>query len=381
MSGFEFMNDLPFKDVYFTSILRDENGKKFSKSLGNSPDPFTLFDEYGTDAVRFGIMLMAPQGLDVLFSSKGLEVGRNFINKLWNASRFVLMNIEDDISDEILDNDLKLPELWILNRLQIATERVNKHLDNFNFNEAAKVVYEFTWSDYCDWYIEIAKTSFNKNNDSYTKTVKIISKYVHRNIIILLHPYAPFVTEEIWSKIKNERDSDLIISRWPKVNKKWINQSAEQEMEILKNVISSVRTIRSQMNVPPNILCNMVVKCEAKQKSILNSYSLIIESLAKIDNIEMTVDAKKPPQSATAIVDNMEIFIPLQGIIDLDIEKDRLQKRINELELHLINVNKKLKNKDFLNRAPKDVISREKEKKENMVLELDKITRNFEMIQ
>ena len=152
-------------------------------------------------------------------------------------------------------------------------------------------------------------------------------------------------------------------------------------MEILKNVISSVRTIRSQMNVPPNILCNMVVKCEAKQKSILNSYSLIIESLAKIDNIEMTVDAKKPPQSATAIVDNMEIFIPLQGIIDLDIEKDRLQKRINELELHLINVNKKLKNKNFLNRAPKDVISREKEKKENMVLELDKITRNFEMIQ
>ena len=381
MSGFEFMGDLPFKDVYFTSILRDETGKKFSKSLGNSPDPFTLFDEYGTDAVRFGIMLMAPQGLDVLFSSKGLEVGRNFINKLWNASRFVLMNIEDDISDEILDNDLKLPELWILNRLQIATERVNKHLDNFNFNEAAKVVYEFTWSDYCDWYIEIAKTSFNKNNDSYTKTVKIISKYVLRNIIILLHPYAPFVTEEIWSKIKNERDSDLIISRWPKVNKKWINQSAEQEMEILKNVISSVRTIRSQMNVPPNILCNMVVKCEAKQKSILNSYSLIIESLAKIDNIEMTVDAKKPPQSATAIVDNMEIFIPLQGIIDLDIEKDRLQKRINELELHLINVNKKLKNKDFLNRAPKDVISREKEKKENMVLELDKITRNFEMIQ
>ena len=381
MSGFEFMNDLPFKDVYFTSILRDENGKKFSKSLGNSPDPFTLFDKYGTDAVRFGIMLMAPQGLDVLFSSKGLEVGRNFINKLWNASRFVLMNIEDDISDEILDNDLKLPELWILNRLQIATERVNKHLDNFNFNEAAKVVYEFTWSDYCDWYIEIAKTIFNKNNDSYTKTVKIVSKHVFRNIIILLHPYAPFVTEEIWSKIKNERDSDLIISSWPKVNKKWINQSAEQEMEILKNVISSVRTIRSQMNVPPNILCNMVVKCEAKQKSILNSYSLIIESLAKIDNIEMTVDAKKPPQSATAIVDNMEIFIPLQGIIDLDIEKDRLQKRINELELHLINVNKKLKNKDFLNRAPKDVISREKEKKENMVLELDKITRNFEMIQ
>ena len=381
MSGFEFMGDLPFKDVYFTSILRDETGKKFSKSLGNSPDPFTLFDEYGTDAVRFGIMLMAPQGSDVLFSSKGLEVGRNFINKLWNASRFVLMNIEDDISDELLENNLKLPELWILNRLQIAIERVNKHLENFNFNEAAKVIYEFTWSDYCDWYIEIAKTSFNKKNESYTNTVKIISKYVLRNIIILLHPYAPFVTEEIWSKIKKQGDSDLIITSWPSVDKKWINRSSDDEMEILKNLISSVRTIRSQMNVPPNKLCNMVVQCNTKQKSILNSYSLIIESLAKIDNIEMTEDAKKPSQSATAIVDNMEIFIPLDGIIDFDIEKDRLQKRINELKIHLVNVKKKLENKDFLNRAPENVILHEKEKKENMILELDKITKNLEMIQ
>ena len=379
ISGYEFMGELPFKDVYFTSILRDENGKKFSKSLGNSPDPFTLFDDYGTDAVRFGIMLMAPQGLDVLFSPKGLEVGRNFINKLWNASRFILMNVEGEISDEFLEENLNLPELWILNRLQIAVKRVNRHLDNFNFNEAAKVIYEFTWSDYCDWYIEIAKTSFN-NNESYTNTVKWVSKYVLRNIIILLHPYAPFVTEEIWSKIKNEKDHDLIVTSWPIVNKQWINKSSENEMEILKSLISSVRTIRSQMNVPPNKLCNMVVHCNDIQKSILNSHSLIIKSLAKIDNIEMTKDSKKPLQSATAIVDNMEVFIPLHGIIDFDLEKDRLQKRINELEMHLANVSKKLDNKDFLNRAPKNVISREKEKKENMVVELNKITKNFEMI-
>ena len=380
MSGYEFMNDLPFKDVYFTSILRDENGKKFSKSLGNSPDPFTLFDEYGTDAVRFGMMLMAPQGLDVLFSPKGLEVGRNFINKLWNASRFVLMNIEDDLPDDLPDKNLKLPELWILNRLQFAISRVNKHLDNFNFNEAAKVIYEFTWSDYCDWYIEISKTRFYKNEESYTNTVKIVSKYVLKKIIILLHPYAPFVTEEIWSKIKKQSDSDLIITNWPMIDKKWINKSLEDEMKILKNLISSVRTIRSQMNVPPNRLCSMVVQCNNQQKSILNSHSLIIKSLAKIDNINMTQDAKKPAQAATAIVDNMEIFIPLHGIIDLDLEKSRLQKRINELNMHLVTVNNKLENKDFLKRAPEDVVLREKDKKENMVLELEKITKNFDMI-
>ena len=380
MSGYEFLDDLPFKDVYFTSILRDETGKKFSKSLGNSPDPFTLFDEYGTDAVRFGIMLMAPQGLDVLFSSKGLEVGRNFVNKLWNASRFILMNIDDDMSDDFSENNLKLPELWILHRLQFAIDRINKYLNNFNFNEAAKVIYEFTWNDYCDWYIEISKTRFKKDNESYTNTVKSVSKYVLKNIIILLHPYSPFVTEEIWSKLKKHNDSDLIVKDWPKIENKWINKSLEDEMEILKSLISSIRTIRSQMNVPPNKLCKMIVQCNSEQKSILNSHSLIIKSLAKIETIEMTEDSKKPSQSATAIVDNMEIFIPLKGIIDFDIEKKRLQKRIKELKNHLIGANSKLKNKEFLKRAPKNVVDREKEKKEDMVLELEKITKNYDMI-
>ena len=380
MSGYEFLDDLPFKDVYFTSILRDETGKKFSKSLGNSPDPFTLFDEYGTDAVRFGIMLMAPQGLDVLFSSKGLEVGRNFVNKLWNASRFILMNIDDDMSDDFSENNLKLPELWILHRLQFAIDRINKYLNNFNFNEAAKVIYEFTWNDYCDWYIEISKTRFKKDNESYTNTVKSVSKYVLKNIIILLHPYSPFVTEEIWSKLKKHNDSDLIVKDWPKIENKWINKSLEDEMEILKSLISSIRTIRSQMNVPPNKLCKMIVQCNSEQKSILNSHSLIIKSLAKIETIEMTEDSKKPSQSATAIVDNMEIFIPLKGIIDFDIEKKRLQKRIKELNNHLIGANSKLKNKEFLKRAPKNIVDREKEKKEDMVLELEKITKNYDMI-
>ena len=380
MSGYEFLDDLPFKDVYFTSILRDETGKKFSKSLGNSPDPFTLFDEYGTDAVRFGIMLMAPQGLDVLFSSKGLEVGRNFVNKLWNASRFILMNIDDDMSDDFSENNLKLPELWILHRLQFAIDRINKYLNNFNFNEAAKVIYEFTWNDYCDWYIEISKTRFKKDNESYTNTVKSVSKYVLKNIIILLHPYSPFVTEEIWSKLKKHNDSDLIVKDWPKIENKWINKSLEDEMEILKSLISSIRTIRSQMNVPPNKLCKMIVQCNSEQKSILNSHSLIIKSLAKIETIEMTEDIKKPSQSATTIVDNMEIFIPLKGIIDFDIEKKRLQKRIKELNNHLIGANSKLKNKEFLKRAPKNIVDREKEKKEDMVLELEKITKNYDMI-
>ncbi len=164
ITGYEFKNDLPFKDVYFTSIIRDKKGRKFSKSLGNSPDPFELFEEYGTDAVRFGTMLMAPQGLDVLFSSTRLEVGRNFMNKLWNASRFVLMNLEDGNIPEIdLDKEeLDIPERWILSRLQKSIKAYNRQLNRFHFNEAAKVLYDFTWNDFCDWYIEITKIHFRE---------------------------------------------------------------------------------------------------------------------------------------------------------------------------------------------------------------------------
>jgi valyl-tRNA synthetase len=368
--------------VYFTSILRDENGKKFSKSLGNSPDPFDLFEKYGTDAVRFGTMLMAPQGLDVLFSSKRLEVGRNFINKLWNASRFVLMNVDDEIP--VLDlskKDLNLPELWILSRLQRTIERVDKNLNRFQFNEAAKAIYKFTWSDYCDWYIEIAKTHFSNGDKSSADVIRAVTVHVLRNIILLLHPYAPFVTEEIWSQIKKENDVDAIISAWPIVDERWVDETVEPQMELLKGVISSVRTIRAQMNVPPNKYADMIVHCNSRQKSILNSYSTIICSLARIDKITPSEGGNKPLNSATSIVDGMEIFIPLEGLIDFDLERNRLQKRIDEIESHLEVLSQKLNNKDFLNRAPKNVVKREKEKRAEMSEELDKMSSNLEMIQ
>jgi len=382
ISGYEFMDSVPFKDVYFTSILRDKNGKKFSKSLGNSPDPFDLFEKYGTDAVRFGTMLMAPQGLDVLFSSKRLEVGRNFINKLWNASRFVMMNVDDQLPElDFSVKDLNLPELWILNRLQRTIERVDKNLSHFQFNEAAKAIYEFTWSDYCDWYIEIAKTHFSNDDQTSADTARAVTVHVLRNIILLLHPYAPFVTEEIWSQIKKGNDVDVIISSWPIVDERWVDETAESKMELLKGVISSVRTIRAQMNVPPNKYADMVVHCKPKQKSILNSYSKIICSLAKIDKITASEGGNKPLNSATSVVDGMEIFIPLEGLIDFDLERKRTQKRIDEIQSHLEVLNQKLNNKEFLNRAPENVVKREKEKREEMSEELKKMLSNLAMIQ
>jgi len=383
MTGYEFMDDLPFKDVYFTSILRDEKGQKFSKSLGNSPDPFDLFDEFGTDAVRFGTMLMAPQGLDVLFSSSRLEVGRNFMNKLWNASRFVMMNLEGkNINDIDLENKgLELPEKWILSRLNQAISDFKRQLDRFHFNEAAKILYDFTWNDFCDWYIEIAKTRFNGNDKDQANIAGNVSVHVLRTIFKILHPYAPFITEELWSHVKKDSDPDLIIATWPKCDTSLIDDKSERDMSLLQEVISGIRTVRSRMNVPPSKTSDLVAKCNDRLSSFLKDYEKIIMTLARLSSIETGSDLLKPDHSATVVIGDNELYIPLGGLIDLDVEKARLQKRADEINGHVAGISKKLSNEQFVGRAPEEVVDREKEKLNDMTAELKKVNANLEMLQ
>jgi len=382
MAGHEFKGEPPFKDVYFTSILRDEKGVKFSKSLGNSPDPFDLFSKYGTDAVRFGIMLMAPQGLDVLFSNERLEVGRNFMNKLWNASRFVMMNLTDDqyLEIDLNDEKLELPEKWILNRQQYAIKEVNRQLGRFHFNEAAKVMYDFVWSDYCDWYIEIAKTRFNSNDTRLANIVRAVSVHVLRNILALLHPYAPFITEELWSHFKKEDDKDLIVSDWPKVDASRVDKNAQNKMVMLQEIISAVRTIRSSMNVPPSRKAEMIIRANGSEAKVLQKHETIIKSLCKISEIKYDEDAAKPPQSAVAVIKDLEIFIPLGGLIDFRLEGERLTKRKTELDGFVGKIRNKLNNQDFLTRAPENVVQKEHKKLDEIKKELEKVKANLEMM-
>ncbi len=383
MTGYEFMEDMPFKDVYFTSILRDETGRKFSKSLGNSPDPFELFEEYGSDAVRFGIMLMAPQGLDVLFTSARLEVGRNFMNKLWNASRFVMMNLEDGKIPKIdfENEELELPEKWILGSLQKAIKNYNRQLDRFHFNEAAKVLYDFTWNDFCDWYIEIAKTRFNGSDEHQADISRTVAIHILRTIYKILHPYAPFITEELWAHVKENDDPDLIISSWPAVDDSFINESAEKEMTFLQEIVSGIRTVRSRMNIPPAKKSELVAKCEDEMASFLQQYENIIAALSRTESVTAGADQAKPEQSATVVIGENELYIPLGGLIDLDVEKARLQKRADEINGHLTGISKKLSNEQFISRAPEDVVDREKEKQNDMSAELEKVNANLEMLQ
>ena len=383
MSGYEFLDDIPFKDVYFTSILRDETGKKFSKSLGNSPDPFDLFKEYGTDATRFGTMLMAPQGLDVLFSNSRLEIGRNFMNKLWNASRFVHMNLERGGAPKIdLESaELDLPERWILSQLNQTAIRVNHQLDRFHFNEAAKAIYEFTWGDFCDWYIEIAKTRFYGDDPHKADVSRAVAVHVIKGILTLLHPYSPFITEEIWSYFRNDADSDLIVSPWLNGDESQADTEADTSMGLLKEMVTAVRTIRSRMNVPPGKKADLVIRNVNGHQSNIESFDDIIKTLGRINKITLGANLEKPDQSATAVVQKMELFVPLKGLIDLDQEIARLSKRLDELKGHLAGVEKKLANENFVNRAPENVVAHEKQNLQDMTAEFDLVKANLDMLQ
>ena len=383
ITGFEFKAEAPFKDVYFTSILRDETGKKLSKSLGNSPDPFDLFDEFGTDAVRFGTMLMAPQGLDVLFSKERLEVGRNFMNKLWNACRFIQLNLGEEWDSEVhLDyenTDLELPERWIISRLSNMIQDYNNQLDRFHFNEAAKDLYEFTWNDLCDWYLEIAKNRFYGEDESKADIARVVAIECIRTVLTLLHPYSPFITEELWSHFKPDGSSDLIIMPW--INNGSIQDNeAEDNMDILKEVITSIRSIRSRMNVAPSTRCDLVVRCNDDQKLFIDEYTNLIQALAGVNNISTGKGLDKPSQSATAVSAGMELYIPLKGLVDLEGEKSRMEKRILEIDRLLTSINAKLSNQNFLQRAPEPVIEKERSNLKKLNQELEKVTANLEVL-
>ena len=380
MSGFEFMGEAPFKDVYFTSILRDGQGRKFSKSLGNSPDPIELFDKYGTDATRFSVMLMSPQGSDVYFSESGLEIGRNFMSKIWNASRFIMLNHDENFNDSINKDKLAFHDEWILNELDKTIKKVNAYYDSYQFNEAIKVIYEFTWSEFCDWYIELAKINFQSTDQIVRNNTYILSRDVLKKILLLLHPVSPFITEEIWSYLKNESDDDIIISAWPKLSKENIVDDSET-MSTLKEIVTSVRTIRSELNILPSKKIDVLISVNnTTDKKLFEDLKNTITALSKIDNLEIDLNIEKPKKSAVGICKKCVAYVPLGDLVDTDSEIKRLTKRLNEVKDFINAIEKKLKNKSFIDKAPENIVNNEKSKLNDFIVERDKIIDNIAML-
>ena len=384
MSGLHFTDKVPFSNVYFTSIIRDEDGKKMSKSLGNSPDPLDLFDQFGVDAVRVSILMIAPQGTDVLFSIDRIDQGRNFMNKLWNSSRFLMMNIEntnDIIPFENLDNALfELVDLWILSRLNHTIKEVDGYLEAYKLDEAIKAMYNFIWKDYCDWYIEFSKSRIYGQDNNKRTLVISLSVYVLKNILQLLHPYAPFITEEIWSYYKNENDGILVFSNWPTVEKKYLSNEIENDFSFIMQIITSIRNIRSELNISPKKESDLICRGKKKKTDIILENIQYFKSLAKISNIKCGIDIRKPQQSSTAVINDVEIFLPLTNLINIDIEIERLQSKINDIQARMKSVKHKLDNKNFIKNAPKKVINHEKNKFDNYSKDYKKLMNNLSNI-
>ena len=380
MSGYEFMGDLPFKDVYFTSILRDEKGRKLSKSLGNSPDPITLFDKYGTDATRFSIMLMSPQGSDVYFSESGIEVGRNFMTKIWNASRFIMLNHNEDFSDEIDYDNIDNFDKWILSSLDDTIREVNKSFDKYQFNEAIKKIYDFTWNEFCNWYIEIVKDRFNSSNLSLRSNAFNISKHIIKKILLLLHPISPFISEEIWNHLKDKDDRDIIISQWPSTSSR-VKSYDVDSIKDFKEIVTSIRTIRSELNIAPSKKIDIIVSVKSDSEiNAINHYRHLISKLSNTDKIDLGIKIEKPSNSAIAVCRIAEIYIPLGELVDKKEEILKLNKRLSELDKLIVSIEAKLSNKQFIDKAPEKVVDGEKNKLNDFIIEREKILSNIEVL-
>ena len=380
MSGYEFMGDLPFRDVYFTSILRDDKGRKLSKSLGNSPDPITLFEKYGTDATRFSIMLMSPQGSDVYFSESGIEVGRNFMTKIWNASRFIMLNHDEDFSDEIDLDKLDNFDKWILSSLENTIIDVNKSFEKYQFNEAIKKIYDFTWNEFCNWYVEIVKKRFRDDELQTRSNAFNISKHVIKKVLLLLHPIAPFISEEIWNHLKSEDEKDIIISPWPNQVENSFEYNRD-EVSDLKEIVTSIRTIRSELNVPPSKKINVIASAKIEStKAELNPIIDIIKSLSNTENFHLDIKQEKPEDAAVSVCRTVELYIPLGELVDKSEELTKLNKRLEELNKIISSIENKLSNKDFMSKAPKNIVDGEKNKLNDFVIERTKIISNIEVL-
>lgn len=408
MMGLKFMKEIPFRDVYIHAIVRDSKGEKMSKSKGNVIDPLIMINKYGADAFRFSLAAFAAQGRDIKFSEDRVEGYRHFINKIWNATRFILMNI-DHIAKEKntvtfvsfpigAGDPACIPERWILSRLSAATEDINESLQNYRFNEAANSIYQFLWHEFCDWYIEIAKVrlkpfvSGDEKGEFYKDLTISTLLYILDQSLRLLHPFMPFVTEEIWQKVKEylrergikdkgvfEDNESLVISPYPLGLRR--DKEAERDMSIIIEAVTGIRNIRGELNISPGADIIVLIKpSDDYVEDVLNFNAPVIGRLVKASEVRIGMDLSRPEHSAVSVSPKFETYVPLKGLIDIEEEINRLMKEWKKIEEALEFLSRKLMNEEFLSRAPQSVVEKERSRYQELILKKEGIEKGIKRL-
>ncbi|SPQ01215.1 Valine--tRNA ligase [Candidatus Sulfobium mesophilum] len=378
MMGLKFRGDVPFRDVYIHALVRDASGQKMSKSKGNVIDPLIMMEKYGTDAFRFTLAAFAAQGRDVKFAEERVEGYRHFVNKLWNASRFILLNTggekaPDNMSFESLD----IGSRWILSRLAATAVDVNAALGDYRFNDAANSIYQFIWRELCDWYIEMVKPVLYEDSDGKERVKKCLL-FVLDNTLRLLHPFMPYVTEEIWQHVAvtDKQSASIVTAHYPALLQR--DEGAEAEMDIIMETVTGIRTIRGELNLSPSLELRACVKTQSdKAEDVLKRNLAYLNKLARADISEIGAGVRKPGGAAAAVRDYVEVYVPLEGLLNIELEIDRLRKDEAKVEETIAFLNKKLLNEDFLSRAPQAIIAKEKEKYEECLRKKDRVLENI----
>ncbi len=358
MAGLEFMGEIPFSDVYIHGTVRDTKGIKMSKSLGNVIDPLEIIEQYGADALRFS--LIVNSGQDLYISKEKFEIGRNFANKIWNGTRLVLMNVTEPreklLEGQIKIKDLDLPNRWILSRFHETLGKTEKAIERYRFSEAETLIYDFFWKNFCDWYLEIIKDRFG---EIQTQQAAI---YILDHFLKILHPFMPFVSEELWH-IVTEKEGSLAQEPWPKVERSLIDKKSVSQMNLIMDIVSCIRNIRAQWHIEKRTAIECVfVASQEKDREILEQYQALIIKLVNLKNITITMKSQKQKDSVTSLAQKIKIHIPLKGIVDIEKEKSSLKTQLESQKAALQSLSKRLKNKSFLTKAPKNVVEKERKR-------------------
>jgi valyl-tRNA synthetase len=362
MLGLKFMRQVPFREVYIHALLRDAEGQKMSKSKGNVIDPLSVMDRYGTDAFRFTLAALAAQGRDIRLAEERIEGYRNFANKIWNAARLVLTNLDGYDPALARRGTPAVADRWIASRLSDAVQRVRTALDSYRFNDAASAVYQFLWHEFCDWYLEIAKLSLYQRDDPRARAVtqKTLIETLETTLR-LLHPFMPFITEEIWQRLPHEGES-IMVAAFPKADRKRRDREAEREMQPVLDTVSAARTVRSESRIPPSATVRIIIRPASERSAkAVERGAAIIASLSKSE-VSIVTDGSPPPRSAIVATPSGDVVVPLEGLVDFEAERKRLSKEIERAVKEIAFLEGKLGRRDFVERAPREVVGRERER-------------------